>query len=818
MRLSYVISLFFSIGLALARLQAQIVINELCADNELSALDNYGESPDWLELYNNSNEYTSLANYFLSDDISAPQKWELPNISLAPQARLLVFASGKDEYGSSFHTNFKLSASGEWLLLYKEDEGIVDQFNFPALGTDQSVGRLTDGNSTWALFDTPTPNASNTNGTAFSQAPLWTTTQQFFDDSQAISLSHPVAGTQIFFSRDGSTPDSSSELYTQPIILDTTTAIRAIAYSPNALASAVISRTYFIKDQHQLPIVSIMGEPKDYWSWESGIFVDGGPNASEEWPYYGSNYWLDKDVASHIEYFTTEKELALAWQADIKIHGGRGSRTQPMKSIRIMNKKKYGTPTIDYPFFYNRERSTFTNLVLRNASGDYNVAHCRDPLLSRYYIDQDFNVDAVAYQAVVVYLNGAYYGVENLRERTDEHYVEHNYGIPPENIDLLDRDTIVVRGDFIAFDSMHNYVTTHDLSIATEFEQATQYFDHYNIAEGFALQSIVNNADWLHNNIRYWRKRDDSSRWRYILFDLDNALGRYLWSEYDQENYANLLDKPSYNDSNRHVNIFKAFLKNEDYKNYFLNRYADLLNTAFRPEILKHEIDRTLAELDPEMPLHFQRWPSTSYDEWKNEHSPALYEYIKERPHFARQHLMDYYELPNEIELTLSTYPAEAGRIHINSITPEALPWDGIYFNGVPVSVRIEANAGYEFSHWQSTYTVTSPDEATSITYNFEQDDELVAYFKNDREALEVSSYLSPNKELIVFLALQEASQLSFSIFDAQGRLLQKSGQLLFGGGQQEHYMPVQALSAGAYFLEITSDTGQQTIKFIIPH
>ena len=799
-----------------SRVNAQLVINEVCASNSNTIEDQYGDASDWIELFNSGENTISLANYFLSDNPDDLQKWAFPDEEIASEERLLVFASSRNEFGTFHHTNFKLSATGESVILSKIDGSIIDRIDFPALDTDQSIGRLQDGTPDWVLFDVPTPNLSNdlSEGTGFTSSPSWGIQEHFFDNNVAITLDHPDADVSIFFTRNGRIPTVNDEEYLGQIQTDSTIAIRAIAVAEGKLSSPIISRTFFVNTNHSLPVLSIMGHPDDLWSWERGILVDGGPNAEPEWPFYGANFWSEEEIPVNLEYFKDNGDLGIEWRADMQTHGGRAARNNPMKSLRLLTKKKYGSRTIDYPFFDNRERTQFKRLVLRNASGDYNNGHCRDAFLARYFIDSNLNLDVLAHQPIIVYVNGAYYGVENLREKSDEYYLHYNYNVDIEQLDYLEEDTLIIKGDFVLFDSMYQYVLNHDLSVQPNFDHANTLFDTKNIGEGFIVQSALNNGDWLHNNTKYWRERKEDARWRYLIFDMDIAMGRHGWSDYPINNFGNLIN--NYADTNRHVNIFKAFLENETYQFYFVNRYADLLNTIFRPSIFSKEVDQTLAEIEPEMPQHFERWTWPGFDAWKNDRTQKLYDYLEQRPAYVREDLREYFDLPNEVTLQLKTYPEDAGLIKMNTITPDKLPWDGIYFNGVPVTMTIIPAEGYTFDHWQSTYTIINPDKNERIQYNFEQDDEIVAYFSKENNGLILEAQLASKNELQIHLGLDKSENMAFSIYDIQGRLLKYYPAQLFGGGDQQILLSLPELSAAMYLLQVKTDSEQKSIKFLV--
>ena len=78
-------------------LNSQVVINEIMSSNSTTFYDSYGDTPDWVELYNNGNADVNLSGYGLSDNMEEPFKWTFPNVTIAPDSYLLILASGNDE-------------------------------------------------------------------------------------------------------------------------------------------------------------------------------------------------------------------------------------------------------------------------------------------------------------------------------------------------------------------------------------------------------------------------------------------------------------------------------------------------------------------------------------------------------------------------------------------------------------------------------------------------------------------------------------------------------------------------------------------------
>ncbi len=139
-----------------------IVINEFMADNGNTIADPNGEYDDWIELYNPTSNPITLTGRYLTDKKDNLTKYQFtqPNLVLNPNEYLLIWC---DEQGTQqgIHTNFKLSASGEFIALVENDGiSISDSLSFGPQTTDISFGRLPDGGSNW-IFMTPTPGTTN---------------------------------------------------------------------------------------------------------------------------------------------------------------------------------------------------------------------------------------------------------------------------------------------------------------------------------------------------------------------------------------------------------------------------------------------------------------------------------------------------------------------------------------------------------------------------------------------------------------------------------------------------------------------------------
>lgn len=152
---------FFSVYAKLdAVKKGDLVINEFLADNTKTVADINGEFDDWIELYNTTNNTLSLDNLYLSDSYANRLKWKFPaGMSIAPKSYMILWADDDEEQGNP-HTNFKLSATGEQIILSYPDGKVVDSLAFGPQQADMSMQRCPNGTGAFES-SSPTFNEEN---------------------------------------------------------------------------------------------------------------------------------------------------------------------------------------------------------------------------------------------------------------------------------------------------------------------------------------------------------------------------------------------------------------------------------------------------------------------------------------------------------------------------------------------------------------------------------------------------------------------------------------------------------------------------------
>ena len=795
-------------------IKAQVVINEIGTRNDTVLTDEFGKTPDWFELYNSGSVPVDLDNYYLTDDPNDTIKWVCPSLILAPGSYLVVFASGNDFVGTDWHTNFKLSSSGDFLRLSDENGFVIDSVSIPKLRADHSYGRSPNGTGVFRYFDQPTPFGSNitTAYLGYAKPPVFSSSGGFYNQNVNLQLTNPNASGKIYYSVNGDFPTDTSDEYSSPLQVTTSKPVTAVCYVPQFMPSDIEAKNYIFLSEPSLPVLCISTPPRLLWSDSAGIYIKG-PNASPTYPFYGANFWQDWEIPVQVEYYIENGTLGFSQKLGMRIHGGSVSRTRTQKSFRFLAKSKYGDRDIDYPLFPRKKSDSFRRFVLRNSGGDFGASHMRDGLVHKNAIEGKLDVDVSDYRPVIVYLNGQYWGILNLREKIDEHYLESNYDIKYDSLDLLEEDTSVLEGSFDDFDTLHAFVLSEDLTINSNYEWVKSQLDISSFVDYFITELFHNNLDWPHNNLKVWRDRENYPLWRYILFDLDGAFSYHGWIPAEYDMLDSLLN--DYGIGKKHAELFKGLLVSPDFKEYFITRYADLLNTVYSSESLIQSLEEQKTHLSKEMPNHLLRWglPMADYYFEIDERIP---DWMTARPDLVRNHIQKEFDLVKQVELKINVYPPDAGKIVVNTIEPEVFPWNGIYFDGVPVSLTAVANHGYTFQNWKSLYAFTQDDTKT-LVYNYTGDDAITAYFDDADSPLRVKVSPNPAFDVVnVSFVVSEIGTAQIHLINALGQVVSEYNSVLLNAGVQKAEIVLDNVEKGLYFVRIQTEDKSESQKIFI--
>lgn len=148
---------FYSLSSTTSGLIAgSVAINEFMALNDSYETDENGEYEDWVELKNLTNSAIDLGGAFLSDNFSNPTKFTFPSgTTIQPNGYLIIFCDEDPTTTSYVHATFKLSGSGEELMLSNSSGDIIDSVSFGAQSDDVSMGRCPDGTGAFGYLTNP---------------------------------------------------------------------------------------------------------------------------------------------------------------------------------------------------------------------------------------------------------------------------------------------------------------------------------------------------------------------------------------------------------------------------------------------------------------------------------------------------------------------------------------------------------------------------------------------------------------------------------------------------------------------------------------
>ncbi|HPH82921.1 MAG TPA: chitobiase/beta-hexosaminidase C-terminal domain-containing protein, partial [Flavobacteriales bacterium] len=239
----------------------QVVINEFSCSNISTIGDDIGNFEDWIELHNPTGTAVNIGGCFLSDNVANPTKWQIPaGTTIAANGYMLFFASGRDvSTGLNFHTNFKLTQTTNEAIVFADAGGVIaDQVITTPARVNHSRGRIPNGSANWGIFATPTPGTANGTGyTSYTTTPTMSLAAGIYPGAINVTLSSPDAGVTIRYTTNGSEPTTTSAIYSAPIAINTSTALRARAFPSSAsiLAGFTETNTYLIGVNHTIPIV-----------------------------------------------------------------------------------------------------------------------------------------------------------------------------------------------------------------------------------------------------------------------------------------------------------------------------------------------------------------------------------------------------------------------------------------------------------------------------------------------------------------------------------------------------------------------------------
>lgn len=568
-----------------------LVISEVMSGNLSYLLGAYGVGSDWVELYNASAAPIRLADYHISDNPEELDAFVLPDIVLEPGDRCVILLTDKTENLPGGYETVPLTLSSDGEALYLSQEGVItDHVVIPALMPDVSYGRPA-GQSVFSILAEVTPGKPNSNEADVCAMPQSLTAQGTYEDVEYLEVVLTGEGN-IYYTTDCTAPGADATLYTGPIRITQTTVIRAECRQPGKLPSRTLDLTFLLNEDNSLPVVSLVLEPDDLWSAEKGIYVRGNGGATE-CPYEGTNFWQDWEKAASVSLF--EKDgTGFSYPCGLKIFGAC-SRGLPLKAFSCLFRDAYGVPELNYPLFGEEGLDTYESFILRASGQDVFTTRMRDVLMTSL-VGEATNVPVQKYRPVVVYLNGAFWGVYYIREKISEHYVAGNYQVNADTVVLTEKNGFACE----EYMELYNYVLKHDMTDPEVYAYVCSLMDIDEYINYMVAQICIANTD--NANVKFFTY--PGGKWTWIFFDTD--LGFYNPSHPTLAEHMNPAGTGSVDEIS--TRLINSLMCNSDFKDQFLRTMAWQLNNIWTEENITNRIDELEALIAHDLTRDFVRW------------------------------------------------------------------------------------------------------------------------------------------------------------------------------------------------------------------
>ncbi|MDA9564269.1 CotH kinase family protein, partial [Flavobacteriales bacterium] len=733
--------------------QAQILINEYQCSNMNTAMDSNGEYQDWFELFNTTAAPIDLTGYYLSDKITNPTKWQIPSgITLPANGFVTVFANGKGVIsGSEIHAGFKLTQTKPEVIVLTDAAGNpLDNVPLVPNQIDHSYGRSADGGANWVVFTNPTIGATNgtTGADMYTETPIFSQPAGNYNGSVSVSITSTDPGAAIRYTLDGSEPNTGSALYSGAITINSTSVLRAKSFSttPNRLPSFIATNTYFIDEVHHVKVMSICGG-------------DQGGNAVMDL-LLDNVGWGAQDPVGHLELFDKDMNLLSEGTGDFNKHGN-DSWAYDQRGFDYITRDQYGyNYAVQDTIFNGKDRSKFQRLIVKAAASDNypfeaGGAHIRDAWCQSLSQTGGLKLDERSHESCVVYVDGQYWGVYEIREKVDDHdFTSYYYDQGRDDIDFIKTwgGTWADYGDMNAWNTDFNFITTNNMAIPANFEYADSVFNWKSLIDYTVLNSYMVCKDMLNYNTAWWHGKDpngDKKKWRYILWDMDAIYGHYINftnipDESMQADPCNIETSSSIDDPEGHMEILNALMVNPEVEQWYISRYIDLANGLYSCDVLIGHLDSLVDIIDPEMQRHVNRWGG-SYGGWQA-NVQAFRDSILVRCSSLNDGLVDCYEVEGPYRIAYNVAPINTGDIKINSTTPSAYPYAGDYFGGIDINLEANPASGHVFHYWEvinQSDSLTIDSLSNPAVFRVGQADSVIAHFI-EMDTVQLSFVVSP--------------------------------------------------------------------------
>ena len=543
----------------------------------------------------------------------------------------------------------------------------------------------------------------------------------YYDRDVRLTITAPVSDAEVIFTLDGSVPSHTvGTLCTSPILLSAATpaitVVRARAILPDAKLGPVVNASYIVGVSATLPMLSLIMDPPDLWDGVVGIYAN---------PWMRGSAW-ERPV--DITYVDRDGRLGFHIPAGVRIHG-HGSRDYDKKSFRFYFRREYGVSRLEYPLFAEGDVQTFKRLVVHGGGQDCPLPpHFHWTLLRNQLADSlasELGGYATRSHPALLFINGEPWGIYQIRERIDARFFADNFGV--ESVDYLEAPQLFLHdsreGDREHWNHLTQFVATHSLADPANYAYVESQVDIENFIDYNLIQIYAANADWPRQNVHQFRPRVQGGRWRWVFWDVDRGFGLDTFGQVNADLIGKLLQDDVGQTDRPRVLLVTKLLENRVFRDRFVSRVADLLNTTLAPASVIAHIDTLAGALEPDVSYELARWSCLA--NWGS-NVEGLRDFARRRPDYVREQTVQAFQLSGIAQLTFGAPAGGQGHVAINGTLVRDLPWQGTYFRGVPVRVTAVPAPGYRFAGWDLPEVPQTPvitltiDGARTLSPRFE--------------------------------------------------------------------------------------------------
>lgn len=445
-------------------------------------------------------------------------------------------------------------------------------------------------------------------------------------------------------------------------------AIRAAAVSasgatPVSLSSYILNKEK-IKKRYNLPVFSITTDKDSLYNPQTGIFMSENEQArGSEW-----------ERGAQIQFFEVDGSLQFTENIGLRLNGGY-TRSYPQKALRVYFREN----TLQYDIFRgtavdsNGEAITrFNNFVLRSSGNDWYSAGIRDAFW-QLYTAQFGTFSHQAYRPSIVFLNGEFWGIYDIRERYDENYFQRHFGVAEEDLAVVEGFSSLaegVYGDQYPIRDLKEFIRTNDMSLAENYKRFTDEVDVDEYID-YMICSVYNgNKDWPHNNFKLWRNKNADNgmdtKWHPAMQDVD-----YGFSHSGGGPENDTLEWAMTDPENNVGDVLKGLMDNREFKRKFVNRFEYLMNNFFIADEMIEFLHELKDEVSTATAEHRARW-NLDYGVWEKAYE-TIESTLKIRNNVMREAIIKNLGITPGITLSSALQAKLDGAVSLKAGMPYAI-------------------------------------------------------------------------------------------------------------------------------------------------